>query len=172
MQAPRTLVCLAFLTSSALAQQVQESQNVSVGPWMIATTYKADKFDNCTMTRTFADVDISFERTRDGLSLLLRSPKWTLERGEVYSVRLDAGSQSVEAKALAETKEVTIPLADKPFNEKLRDANLLEVRGEGATVRVPLDKSGAALARLDLCFEKNSLTGPETNPFVAPLRKP
>jgi hypothetical protein len=161
-----------FLTSSALAEQPRES--VSVGPWEIATTYKADKFDNCTMTRTVDDVGISFVRTRDGLSLLLDSQKWKLERGKVYSVRLAAGSQSVEAKALAETKgvTVTVTLADRPFNERLRISNLLEVRGEGATIRVPLDKSGAALARLDLCFEKNGLAGPETNPFVAPNRKP
>ena len=71
MRAPHTLVCLAFLSSSALAQPAQESQNVSVGPWKIATTYRADKFDNCTMTRTFADVEISFVRTRDGFSLFL-----------------------------------------------------------------------------------------------------
>jgi hypothetical protein len=172
MRTPHTLVCLAFLTSSALAQQAQESQTVSVGPWKIATTYKADKFDNCTMTRTFADIEVSFIRTRDGLSLLLDSQKWTLERGKVYSVRLAAGSQSIEAKALAETKAATIMLADQTFNERLRVGNLLEVRGEGATIRVPLDKSAAALARLDLCFEKNGLAGPETNPFVAPARKP
>jgi len=162
MRPSHTLVYLAFLTfltSSALAQQPQES--VSVGPWEIATTYKADKFDNCTMTRTFEGVGISFVRTKDGLSLLLDSQKWRLERGKVYSVRLAAGSQSVEAKALAETKGVTVTLADRPFNEKLR-----------ATIRVPLDKSAAALARLDLCFEKNGLAGPETNPFVAPNRKP
>jgi hypothetical protein len=103
--------------------------------------------------------------------LLLDSQKWKLERGKVYSVRLAAGSQSVEAKALAETKGVTVTLADRPY-ERLRISNLLEVRGEGATIRVPLDKSGAALARLDLCFEKNGLAGPETNPFVAPNRKP
>jgi hypothetical protein len=164
------LVFLMFLTSAALAGQLRES--VSVGPWEIATTYKADKFDNCTMTRTVEDVGISFVRTRDGLSLLLDSQKWKLERGKVYSVRLAAGSQSVEAKALAETRGVTVTLADRPFNERLRISNLLAVRGEGATIRVPLDKSGAALARLDLCFEKNGLAGPETNPFVAPNRKP
>jgi hypothetical protein len=172
MRALHTLVSLALLTSSALAQQTQESQSVSIGPWKIATTYKADKFYNCTMTRTFADVEISFVRTKNGLSLLLDSQKWMLERGKVYSVRLAAGSQSVEAKALAETKGVTITLADQRFNQKLRVASLLEVRGEGATIRVPLDKSAATLERLDLCFEKNGLAGPETNPFVAPTHKP
>jgi hypothetical protein len=29
-----------------------------------------------------------------------------------------------------------------------------------------------ALERLDMCFEKNVREGPETNPFVAPSRKP
>ncbi len=104
MRALHTVVYLAFLTSSALAQQAQQSQSVSVGPWKIATTYKADKFDNRTMSRTFTDVEISFVQTKNGLSLLLDSQKWTLERGKVYSVRLAAGSQSVQAKALAETK--------------------------------------------------------------------
>lgn len=104
------------------------------------------------MSRMFEDVDTSFVRTGDGL--------------------LAAGSQTIDAKALAETKGVTITLADQTFNSHLRVASLLEVRGEGATIRVPLDKSEAALARLDLCFEKNGLEGPETNPFVAPAHKP
>ena len=40
------------------------------------------------------------------------------------------------------------------------------------TLRVPLDGSTAALERLETCFEKNSGQGSETNPFVAPSRKP
>jgi hypothetical protein len=66
----------------------------------------------------------------------------------------------------------SVALADRPFNEKLRTASVLEVRGEGATLHVPLDKSTAALERLELCFEKNGREGPETNPFVAPNRTP
>ena len=87
--------------------------------------------------------------------LLLDSSKWKLDRGKAYSVRLVAGSQSVEAKALAETKSVTIALADRPFNLELRTGNLLEVRGESATIRVPLTGSAAALERLGACFDKN-----------------
>ena len=63
---------------------------------------------------------------------------------------------------MAESKSVTIALSERPFNEKLRTASILEVRGEGATLRVPLDKSMAALERLELCFEKNGREGPET----------
>jgi len=59
----------------------------------------------------------------------------------------------VDAKALAESRGVTIALADRPFNGRLRSANALDVRGEGTTLHVPLDKS-AAFDRLDLCFEK------------------
>ena len=34
--------------------------------------------------------------------------------------------------------------------------NVLEVRGEGATLLVPLDRSAAAFERLEACFDKNS----------------
>ena len=113
---------MTVFASSALAQQPQD-QTVAVGPWKIATTFKAEKFDSCTMSRTVADLGINFVRTQDGLLLLLDSPKWKLERGKAYTVRLMAGGQSVEAKALAETKTVTIALADRPFNGRLRSAN-------------------------------------------------
>jgi hypothetical protein len=168
------LALLTFLisqTSSSLAQP-QSSQTTSVGPWEIATSYKADKFDACVMSRSAAELGISFSRAQDGLLLLIDSPKWKLDRGKAYSVRLAAGSHSVDAKALAETKGVTVALADRQFNGKLRSANVLEVRGEGATLRVPLDGSAAAFDRLETCFEKNSRQSAETNPFVAPDRKP
>jgi hypothetical protein len=161
-------VCPTFSSSA----QSQSGQTTTVGPWEIATSYKADKFDSCMMSRSAAGLGISFARAEDGLLLLLDSPKWRLDRGKAYSVRLVAGSQSVEAKALAETKGVTVALADRPFNGKLRSSNVLEVRGDGATLRVPLDGSSAAFERLETCFEKNSREGAETNPFVAPDRKP
>jgi hypothetical protein len=173
----RTLFALLLLvisvcpTSSSLAQS-QNSQTVIVGPWEIATSYKADKFDTCLMNRSAGGLGISFVRAQDGLLLFLDSPKWKLDRGKAYSVRLVAGSQSVEAKALAETKGVTVALADRPFNGKLKSATVLEVRGDGATLRVPLDGSTAAFERLEACFDKNSREGAETNPFVAPDRKP
>ena len=124
------------------------------------------------MSRSVAGLGISFTRTADGLLLTLDSPKWKLERGKAYSVRLLAGSQSVDAQALAETKGVTIALADRRFNGKLRSSSILEVRGEGATLQVPLDASTLALERLEVCFEKNKREGGEVNPFVAPKRQP
>jgi hypothetical protein len=173
MRTPLALGFVTFLTTSVLAQQQpRDNQTVTVGPWVVATTYKADKFDNCTMSRSAGELGITFVRTQDGLLLLLDSPKWKLDRGKAYSVRLAAGPQSLETKALAETKSVTVALADRPFNERLRSANVLQVRGEGATLHVPLDGSSAALERLEVCFEKNSREASETNPFVAPSRRP
>jgi hypothetical protein len=124
------------------------------------------------MSRSVDQLDITFLRTQDGLLLVLGSQKWKLEPGKAYTVRLVAGSQSVNAKALAESKAVTIAIADRAINKKLRTAGVLEVRGEGATLRFPLDGSAAAFDRLESCFDKNSRTSVESNPFVAPSRRP
>jgi hypothetical protein len=170
MRTPVALSVALLLTTSILAQA--QDQTVTVGPWTIATSSKAEKFDSCTMSRSTNDLDVSFIRGHDGLLLLLDSSKWKLERGKAYTVILVAGSRSVDAKALAESKGVTIALADRLLNERIHSAEILEVRGEGATLRVPLGGSMAALGRLETCFEKNSRQGSETNPFVAPNRKP
>jgi extensin-like protein len=156
--------------SSAMAHS--EDQTVTVGPWTIAASYKGDKFESCSMSRSTAELEIAFRRVPVGLLLILDSQKWKLETGKAYTVRLVAGSRSVEAKALAELKLVTIALADRVLNERLRIAEVLKVEGEGATLRVPLDGSTAALQRLEACFDKNSRNGVETNPFVAPSHKP
>jgi hypothetical protein len=168
MRTPVALSVALLLTTSILAQA--QDQTVTVGPWTIATSSKAEKFDSCTMSRSTNDLDVSFIRGHDGLLLLLDSSKWKLERGKAYTVILVAGSRSVDAKA--ESKGVTIALADRLLNERIHSAEILEVRGEGATLRVPLDGSMTALGRLETCFEKNSRQGSETNPFVAPNRKP
>jgi hypothetical protein len=171
MKTYAAFLCLLALTPSAFAEQ-RDQNVVGIGPWDISTSTKAGKFDSCSMTRTDGDLGITFVRSEDGLILALDSPKWKLERGKSYTVRLTAGGQSVDAKALAETRVVTIAMADGSFNANLKAANTLQVRGEGATLRVPLLKSALALERLEQCFEKNSRESPETNPFVAPGRKP
>jgi hypothetical protein len=167
--------------TSALAQpQSRDNQTITVGPWAIATTYKANKFESCAMSRSEGELGITFVRTQDGLLVILDSPKWKLDRGKAYSVRLLAGSRSVDAKALAETQSVTIALADARLNSKLRSASILEVHGEGATLRVPLDGSSPAFERLETCFNRREASGAnpfvgrnasDTNPFVAPSRK-
>jgi hypothetical protein len=149
-----------------------EEQAVTVGPWTISASYKSDNFDGCAMSRSTEGMDVTFLRTRDSLLLFLQSQRWNLERGKAYTVRLMAGSRSVEAKALAESKAVTIALADRSFNERLSTVDLLEVRGEGATLRVPLEGSAAALKRLDACLERNNRAGIDSNPFVSPTSRP
>jgi hypothetical protein len=170
MRAPITLSLTLFLTLPGVAWA--EDQAIALGPWTIATSSRGDKFDRCTMTRSTSDIDVSFIRDQDGLILFLESSKWRLDRGRAYPVTLVAGPRSVDAKAAAETKGVTIALTSQPLNESMRTANVLEVRGEGATLRVPLDGSSAALSRLETCFVKNSRQSSDTNPFVAPNRKP
>jgi uncharacterized C2H2 Zn-finger protein len=171
MRAILALAGFPLLIHPALAQQPADGQQVMVGPWSIETTYKGEEFEHCTMTRSTPDFDVVFLRNKDGTVLVLKSPNWRLERGKAYEVRLSAGSQSIDATALAESTSVTIALADQPFNKRIRMANRLDVHGEGAVLPVPLDGSAAGLERLDQCFEKNS-QGAAANPFVAPERRP
>jgi hypothetical protein len=157
-----------------------ENKTVTAGPWAIMPVYKASKLQSCTMSRSDGDPGATFVRAQDGLSVVLESQKWKLQRGKAYPVRLAAGSRSVDATARAEAKSVTIPLADSRLNSRLRSANNLQVRAEGATLRVPLESSSTAFERLEECFnsgeapEKNpsvKRNTSERNPFVAPRRK-
>jgi hypothetical protein len=157
-----------------------DTQTVTAGPWAIVPTYKANKLQSCTMSRSDGDIGATFVRAQEGLSITLESPKWKLQRGKTYPVRLAAGSRSVDAKARAEIKSVVIPLADSRLNSRLRSANNLRVHAEGATLRVPLDSSSAAFERLEECFNNGEApkTNPvvkrnasESNPFVTPRRK-
>src|SRR5262249_40504696 len=143
---------LAATSGIAQSSPSRDNQTVTVGPWAIATTFKAKKFESCTMSRSERELGITFVRNQNGLLVMLESPKWKLDRGRVYPVHLFAGSRSVDAKALAETKSVTIALADTRLNSRLRSVRSLDVRGAGATLRVPLDGSSAAFERLETCF--------------------
>jgi hypothetical protein len=169
MRTSLTALFMGFLATSAVAEP-RDNQTLTVGPWAIATNYKIDKFESCTMSRSAGELGITFVRAQDGLLVLLDSPKLKLNRGKAYPVRLVAGSRSVNAQAVAEPKSVTIALEDSRLNSNLRLANVFEVRGEGTTLRVPLDRSAAAFERLETCFTKRETA--ETNPFVAPDRKP
>jgi hypothetical protein len=165
------LMSAFVLSAPAAAQRAEDRKTDEIGPWEIEATFKSDKFDHCAISRTFDDVAARFVRTSDGLSLVLESPNWKLERGKHYSVRMKAGATSWDTEVIAESNSVSVPISDKRFNEALRVANALSVEGAGATVPIPLDKSRLALARLDACFDKNS-RAVETNPFVAPKRQP
>ena len=74
MRTSFALFFVTFLTTSVLAEpQPRDNQTVTVGPWAITTTYKADKLESCTMSRPAGELGITFLRTQDGLSALLDS---------------------------------------------------------------------------------------------------
>lgn len=166
------LIAALVVSTVALGQQGRDDSSLMIGPWRIEVVMKGDKFNACSMSRaTKDDINATILRASDGLTLILDSSKWKLERGKQYPVDLAIGSQRWSTHASADRDAVTIALTDLALVEMIRKANILEVRGEGSTISVPLHKSMAALDRLEICFEKNSRS-PETNPFVAPGRNP
>lgn len=167
-----SLLALAMSPGLAAAQQAEESKSESIGPWEIEATYKSDKFDRCSIRRTLDDdIAVTFIRTGDGLTLMLESPNWRLDRGKQYPVKMTLGPQAWDTEVAAEANAVSIDVNDKKFASGLRTANTLNVLAAGATIRVPLDSSRVALDRLEACVAKNS-RAIETNPFVEPPRKP
>ena len=164
-----TVLLLLIGFTEALA--VEEIKKDNIGPWEIEATFKDNKFDHCAISRKVDEVGASFLRTSEGLSLTLESPNWKLERGKNYPVRMKAGAASWNTDVVAETNSVSVPISDEKFKEGLRAATAFVVEGAGATIRIPLDQSRAALDRLDKCLTKNS-RAVETNPFVAPTRQP
>jgi hypothetical protein len=157
-----------------------EDKTVIAGPWAIGPTYNANKLENCTMSRSDGELGITFVRAQDGLSLMLESKKWKLDRKNSYPIRLTAGSRSVNAKARAETKSMNVTLTDSRLNSRLRSVNKLQVHTEDATLWVPLDRSSTAFERLEECFisreviETNALMkrkASERHRFVASGRK-
>ena len=159
---------LVLLPAAAVAETTSET----IGPWSIEATYKNDKFDRCAISRTLDnDIVVTFVRTGEGMSLLLSSPNWKLDQGEKYPVTMKLGPQSWDREVAAEASSVSMDVADAKFVSGLRAASALDVVAAGATIHVPLDKSTAAFERLEQCVEKNE-KAVETNPFVAPARRP
>ena len=164
IQAALVSLLIAFALTSAWA--TESSKKDVIGPWEIEATFKNDKFDHCAITRNVDEIAVTFIRTDDGLSLVLQSPNWKLDRGKSYPVRMKAGAANWTTDVAAESDSVSVPVADAKFKTAVRLANVLLVEGAGSTIRVPLSQSGAALTRLEECVAKNS-RATETNPFVA-----
>ena len=162
------LVFPAFLLC-APAQAENNDKSVLIGPWKIDASFtKGQVFDHCTMSRTMDNgLEARFARDQGGTSLTMTSPRWKLGNGKSYPVEFAAGRVVWKTDVAATSDTVRVVLTDARFNKALRQTNRLEVRGAGATLKVLLDKSAAALARLDRCYETNR-NASETNPFVAP----
>jgi hypothetical protein len=120
------------------------------------------------MSRTMDNgLEAKFARDQGGTSLIMTSPRWKLDNGKSYSVEFVAGKTVWKTDVAATSNTVRVVLSDARFNKALRRTGRLEIRGAGATLKIPLDKSAVALARLERCYETNRNAG-ETNPFVAP----
>jgi len=164
----RAIFFSVFLLSGA-AQAQSDDKTVLIGPWKIEASFtKEQKFDRCMMSRTVDNgVTASFARDNSGIALVMTSERWKLDSGKAYAVEFLAGKTSWKTDVTATADTVRVALTDERFNKALRNANRLDVKGAGATISVPLDKSAAALARLESCYENNK-NASETNPFEAP----
>ena len=164
------LIALSTMVMCGVADaQKAADRAIVIGPWQIEASFTEErKFDRCIMSRSIEDgIETRFMRDESGLSLVMTSPRWELDKGKTYPVEFTAGSTTWKADVAATSEAVRVSLADKRFNEALKNADLLEVRAAGSTIKVPLDKSAAALSRLERCYDVNS-KAVETNPFVAP----
>lgn len=163
------VISALFLCAPIQAQSAGDDQSILIGPWKIEASFtKEQKFDRCTMSRTVDNgLEARFVRDESGTSLVMTSPRWKLENGKTYSVEFAAGKVTWKTDVAATQDTVRVTLTNERFNKALRNVNGLEVKGAGATLKIPLDKSSAALARLEHCYENNR-NAAETNPFVAP----
>lgn len=165
--------CCVLLTIATIPAPAAEAANTdTIGPWEIEATFKGDAFDRCSITRRIEDdITATFVKTNDTLTLELSSPNWKLDRGKSYPVKMTLGPKNFDEEVTAEASSVSMVIKDDKFTAALRSASTLNVVGAGATIRVPLDKSSDAFDRLDQCVTKNE-RAVETNPFVAPARRP
>ena len=63
MRLPVALSIVLIQVTSVIARE--QTQSVSVGPWTIATSFKAEKFGRCTMCRSANDLEITFAISGD-----------------------------------------------------------------------------------------------------------
>ncbi|MGE5260731.1 MAG: hypothetical protein ACM3MH_07620 [Actinomycetota bacterium] len=167
---PLVPFCVALPVSAAFA--AEDAETDTIGPWQIEAVFKGDTFDRCSISRKLDDdIVATFVKTGDDLTLELSSPNWKLDRGKSYPVKMALGPKSFDEEVTAEASSVSFPVKDDKFTAALRSANALNVVGAGATIRVPLDRSSDAFDRLDQCVTKNE-RAVESNPFVAPARRP
>lgn len=158
-----------LLCAPAHAEDKGSDKSVVIGPWKIEASYTKGKiFDRCTMSRTLDNgLEASFARDQGGTSLTMTSPRWKLDNGKTYPVNLAAGKVIWKTDVAATSDTVRVELTNARFNKAVKNVNRLEIRGAGATLTIPLDKSSAALARLEHCYATNRKAS-ETNPFIAP----
>ena len=77
-----------------------ETSTIAVGPWQVEASFTDErKFDRCVMTRAANDgIEATFTRDDAGLSLMLTSPRWQLEKGVNYPVGTRGGEGVLESR--------------------------------------------------------------------------
>ena len=160
---------MIVMCGAAESQNSAGDAKISIGPWQIGADFTEErKLDQCVMSRTTKDgIEARFTREEAGLSLVMTSQRWELDKGKTYPVEFVAGSAAWKADVAAASDAVSVALTDQLFNDALKKANSLEVRAAGKTITVSLNRSADAFARLERCYQTNNKAG-ETNPFVAP----
>ncbi len=102
-------------------------------------------------------------------------PHAELEARSRQALSREDDARAQELRRAGRRQEVELGVVCRQGREIHRRAprrkSALNVVGAGATIRVPLDKSADAFDRLDQCVTKNE-RAVETNPFVAPARRP
>ncbi|HTN95881.1 MAG TPA: hypothetical protein VL101_02800 [Nordella sp.] len=166
----RAISLSLFILCGAIPAHSATDDSVLIGPWKIEASFTnaQKKFDRCMMSRTVENgVVATFARDTAGTTLTMTSERWKLDDGKNYPVEYVAGKTIWKADVTATPDTVRVVLTDDRFNKALRNANRVEVRGAGATIKIPLEKSAAALARLESCYDNNR-NASETNPFETP----
>jgi hypothetical protein len=134
MSRPFIEILMAFVFAAVMptcAWAGEEIKKDTVRPWDIEAAFKNDNFDHCAVSRSVDEVVVKFIRTNDGLSLVLQSPNWKLERGKRYQVHMKAGGLGWDAEVAAEPNSVSVPVSDTKFKNGIRVANLLLLREQG-----------------------------------------
>ena len=102
----------------AESQKSTEDSTISIGPWQIDASFTEErKLDRCAMSRTTKDgIEARFTREADGLSLVMTSRRWELEKGKTYAVEFSSGSTAWKADVTATSDAVRVALTDQLFN--------------------------------------------------------
>jgi hypothetical protein len=164
-------VAIAASVTLAIASghAAEDRRSQDLGPWEIETIHKGDKLDHCSINRSLQDDIVArFVRTSDDMALELESPKWKLERGKNYPVKVSVGSLSLDAEVKAEPQSVSLDFDNSKLESAVRNASTLNIIAAGATIRVPLDKSAVAFDALAKCVEEKTETVAAANIFCAP----
>ena len=88
------------MADGAYAQTAKNTRAIAIGPWEIEASFtKNRKFDRCVMRRTIEEgIETQFTRGAGGLSLMMSSPRWRLEKGEKVSGRVLCGFLGLEGE--------------------------------------------------------------------------